>query len=187
MNREYDVFEVIGSGPVWHSRASGLVEARARLQQLRRQTGNECFAMHLPTHEIVARVNVRAPAGAKPVIVQIAYDSVLAVARTKVFRLQGYEVQTLLGSEAAKVVLGMGQRCDLFLVAHAAPLAIRTEMVKWLKANYAGVPIIALSADASSVDGADFNAKLNGPETLLPVIANALHGPGGTSAGSQQA
>jgi hypothetical protein len=112
------------------------------------------------------------------VVFQIAYDSGLASARSSVLRLQGYEVVSVIGNEAAKVVLSMPEQYDLFIVRHAAEDQVRKEMVLWLKAHYPGIRILALNPPkVSELAGADYNVKLNGPETWLPVIATALRGP----------
>ena len=102
----------------------------------------------------------------------------LASARTRVLRLQGYEVVSVIGNEAAKVVLSMPEHYDFFIVGHAAEDEVRKEMVLWLKAHYPGVLILSLNPPKVSVlAGADYNVKLNGPETWLPIIATALRGP----------
>lgn len=55
MDREYDIFEVLQSGPVWRCCVKGLVEARAKVEELTRSSSNEFYAMHLPSQAIVAR------------------------------------------------------------------------------------------------------------------------------------
>jgi hypothetical protein len=56
--REYDLFERLPDGsPIWRGRVVGLQEAQIRLQQLASTTPNECFALYLPTKEIVHRLN----------------------------------------------------------------------------------------------------------------------------------
>lgn len=181
MEREYDLFEQFPDGqPMWRAHAVGLLSARQQLQALARATRNECFIVHLPTKEVIARLNVPSSRGVgrKPVVFQIAYDSGLATARTMVLRLQGYEVVSVLGNEAAKVVLSMPEEVDFFIVGHAADDQARKEMVSWLKAHYPGVRILALNPPKiSELSGADYNVKLNGPETWLPIIATALRGP----------
>jgi hypothetical protein len=178
MERDYDLFERLADGtPMWRGHASGLHDARRQLRERSKTTQNECFAMHLPTKEIVARVNVRTAGGRNPLVFQITYDEKLAKARAEVLRLQGYEVVTMFGNEAAKVVLSMPQECDLFIVGHAAPEQTRREIVAWLRENYPGIRIVALNSPSMRhLLGADYNVKLNGPETLLPVIAAALGG-----------
>jgi hypothetical protein len=178
MEREYEIFEQLADGsPMWRGHASGLPSVRRQLQEIAGETKNECFAIYLPTKEIVARVNVGASRGvsAKPIVFQIAYDSRLATARTEVLRLHGYEVVSVIGNEAAKVVLTLPQGCSVFIVGHAAPEHVREEMVIWLRTKYPGVRILALnSPEIQELVGADYNVKLNGPETWLPFIASAL-------------
>lgn len=178
MEREYEIFEQLPDrSPMWRGHASGLPSVRRQLQQLASETKNECFAIYLPTKEIVARVNVGSSLGisAKPMVFQIAYDSRLAIARTEILRLYGYEVVSVIGNEAAKVVLTLPQTCNVFIVGHAAPEEIREEMVVWLRTKYPGVRILALnSPKIQELVGADYNVKLNGPETWLPFIAAAL-------------
>jgi hypothetical protein len=176
VDREYDLFEQLVDGsPIWRGHASGLHGVRQQLLHLSKITENECFAMYLATKEVVARVNVRTATGGKPLVFQITYDPQLAKERAAALRLQGYEVLTALGNDSAKAILTLPQNYDVFIVGHAAPEPIRREMVDWLKANYPGVRIIALNPPAvPNLIGADYNLKLSGPETLLPVIAAAL-------------
>lgn len=120
-------------------------------------------------------MNVRSAAGRKPFVFQITYEPQLAQSRSEFLRLQGYEVLTACGNGAAMVVLSEPRDCDLFVVGHAAPEETRGKMVDWLKTNYPDVRIIALNPPAiPNLVGADHNVKLNGPETLLPVMASAL-------------
>lgn len=178
MEREYDLFEQVPNGPpMWRGHAAGLNGARQKLEEIAKGTTNECFAMHLPTKEVVARLNVGKSrgAGGKPVVFQIAYDGRLATARTEVLRLHGCDVISVIGNEAAKVVLSMTQHCDLFIVGHAATEETRMEMVVWLRTRYPGVRILALNPPKiGELLGADYNVKINGPETWLPVVTTAL-------------
>lgn len=176
MNRQYDLFEQLSDGlPVWRGQAAGLVEARRQLLGLSKTTTNECFAIHLPTKEITARVNVHLAEGRKPFVFQISYDEKTSKARSEVLRRHGYEVTTVFGNEAAKLILSAPHHCNLFVIGHAAPEEFRREMVEWLKANYPGIPIIALNRHSVlKLPGADYNLKMNGPETLLPLITAAL-------------
>jgi len=178
MEREYELFELLADGsPMWRGQGSGLRDVRVKLQEIARTTTNECFAMYLPTREIVARLNVGASSGVngKPLVFQIYYDDRLATARAEVLRLHGYEVVSVAGNEAAKVILSLPQHCDIFIVGHAAPEETREEIVAWLKAKYPGVRIIALNSPTiQELPGADYNIKLNGPQTWLPVIDSAL-------------
>jgi hypothetical protein len=100
-------------------------------------------------------------------------------------KLHGYEVVSVIGNEVTKLVLSMPQDCDLFIVGHTAPEATGQEMVAWLKANYPGVRMLALNPPLiRELIGADYKVKLNGPETLLAVIATALGGASATLATS---
>jgi hypothetical protein len=122
-------------------------------------------SMYLPTREIVARINVDAPRGVrrKPLVFQIAYDNGLAPARTEVLRRHGYEVVSVIGNEAAKLILSLRQRCDVFIVGHAAPEEERKEIVAWLKTQYPEVRILALNSPTiRELVGADYNVKPNG-------------------------
>ena len=84
MEREYDIFEELPEGSVWRGHVSGLQNVRAKLLELATATNNQCFAMHVGTQEVVARVNARLSpkTAAKRVVFQIAYDHNLASART---------------------------------------------------------------------------------------------------------
>ncbi len=58
MERTYDVFEKLSDGSLlWKKAVTGLNEALARLQELGSSSSNEHLVMHLPSKEIVARVN----------------------------------------------------------------------------------------------------------------------------------
>jgi hypothetical protein len=59
MHREYDIFEKMPNGSsLWRCSVQGLENVRAMLDTLSAQSANELFAMHVPTKEIVASVNV---------------------------------------------------------------------------------------------------------------------------------
>lgn len=182
MDREYDLFEQFPDGSTrWHANATGLENARAKLEEIARDTSNECFAIHLPTKEIVARLNVRADAHAsnKRLIVQIAYENCSAVERTQILVMCGYEVMSLIGNESAKTVLGKPHRCDLFIISHGAPERTRKEMAAWLKEKYPQVRILALNSPGiRELAGADYNARANGPETWLPFVTRAFAAAG---------
>jgi hypothetical protein len=178
VEREYDLFEQLPEGtPMWRDHASGLLGVRLKLQEVANSTTNECFAIYLPTKEIVARLNVGASRGTvrKPLVFQVAYDERLAPARAEILRQHGYEVVSVIGNEAAKIVLSLPQRFDLFIMGHAAPEESRKEMVAWLKTRYPDVRVIALNPPAvRELPGADHNVKLNGPDAWLSVIATTL-------------
>jgi hypothetical protein len=70
-----------------------------KLVEVASTTNNQCFAMHIPTQEVVARLNARPSQrnGGKRVVFQIAYDENSAMARTAVLRSYGYDVVTVNG------------------------------------------------------------------------------------------
>jgi len=62
VNREYDIFERFPDGrDLWKEYVVGLVQTQQKLQELAALSKNEHYAIHTPTKEIVARVNVRNP------------------------------------------------------------------------------------------------------------------------------
>jgi hypothetical protein len=59
MNREYELFEKLPDGsPIWRGNVTGLANVSAQLAEIAKETENECFAMYLPTKEIVLGLNV---------------------------------------------------------------------------------------------------------------------------------
>ncbi|HLW83005.1 MAG TPA: hypothetical protein VKS20_13290 [Candidatus Acidoferrales bacterium] len=178
MEREYDIFEQLpGGSPVWRGHASGLPNVRLKLQELAATTANECYAIHLATKEVVARLTVKAPggAGSKRLIFQIAYDGKRATERAEILRLCGYEVVSVIGNEAAKVILSLPHHCDLFVIGQSAPEKNRKQMAAWLRDKYPGVRILALNSPGiRELAGADYNVESNGPKTWLRVVTGAL-------------
>jgi hypothetical protein len=177
MDREYELFERLPDGTVqWRGTTTGLEQARLKLKEFAQETRNELFAMHLFSHQVVARVN--APDGQPKTIkhvFQIAYDGRLLSTRAGVLRAQGYKVVSVLGNESAKAVLGHGREYDLFVVGHAAPLESRIEMVAWLKEKYPKAKILALNPpDYDCLAGADYNARQNGSAVWLSLVTRAL-------------
>jgi hypothetical protein len=62
LNREYDIFERLPDGTdLWKDYVQGLEQARLKLQELAAQSKNEHYAIHTPTKEIAARVNIHEP------------------------------------------------------------------------------------------------------------------------------
>jgi hypothetical protein len=183
MYRVYGIFEILPNGsPQRVSVVSGLESAKARLHELANSTKNECFAADVRTHQIVALMNV--PPSKRQTtkhIFQISYNEDIGLRTTELLKSQGYGVISVIGNQAAKVVLSSIQHYDLFVVGQAAPEEIREEMVLWLKARYAGVKIVVLNPPNEQVSKADYNVQQNGPESLLSIIsqvfANSLDNP----------
>lgn len=54
----YDIFERFDDGGfLWRAAATGVPDAEKKLTELATTSAHEFFAVHLPTHETVARVN----------------------------------------------------------------------------------------------------------------------------------
>lgn len=183
MYRVYEIFEVPPSG----SRrkvavVSGLESARARLHEFANNSPNECFAADARTHQIVALMNVP-PARwqATKHIFQISYDEQSGVRRAELLKSHGYSVVSVIGNNAAKVVLSPIQHYDLFIIGHGAAEETRQEMVLWIKAKYPRVKILAINPPNQKVLRADYNVRQNGPENWLPIVSRELAKSGDSS------
>ena len=182
MEREYEIFKCLPDGSViWCARASGLPNARLRLGELMRDTGEEYFALHLSTRDLVFAVDASKVMSerASKRIFQIAYTDQLSLTRAELLRSLGYAVLSVLGNEAAKVLLttldGHSHGIALFMVGHAASAQTRKEMVDWLRANYPKSKILALNPSNQQVPDADYNVLQNGPELWIPFVASTIH------------
>lgn len=173
MYRVYEIFEVLPSGsPQKVTAVPGLEFAKTALQDFAKHTGNECFASDSTTHQIVMQLNV--PLAKVRRIFLICYDEVLAVARAELLRSSGYGVISVIGNQAAKVLLSSIQPYDLFIVGDAAPQEIRTEMAGWLKSQYPAVKILALNPPDQQLLVADYNAPEKASENWLPIVFRHL-------------
>jgi hypothetical protein len=183
MDREYEIFECLSDGSiVWSTRASGLHDARLKLERLLRATGKEYFAIHLPTRDVVFAADASKVASTRAAkrIFQVTYDERLRLERAELLRGLGYAVMSVTGNEAAKTlltsILGDNVGIALFIIGHAARAETRQEMVDWLKANFPGAKILALNPPDQQLPDADCNVVQNGPEAWLPYVA-ATMGP----------
>ena len=176
MYRVYELFEVMPTGsPQRVSVVSGLEFAKAALQRLAKDTTNECYVADRETHQVMMQINVaRAKLRATRRIFQIAYDEDLGLRRAELLRSRGYGVISVVGNQAAKLLLSSIQHYDLFIVGHAAPEETRRGIVRWLKSEYPSVKILALNPPDQQVLRADYNVRLNGPENWLPIVAQLL-------------
>jgi hypothetical protein len=177
MERDYDIFERPSLGsPIWRACVSGLWKMHAKLEEVAAKTSNECFAIHLPTKEIVASTSGReaSPLRPKRLVFQVAYDSETAIERAGLLRLCGYEVVSVIGNEAAKVILNMPQPWDLFIVGGRITEETE-EIVRWLKARFPGIPVLALNGPGiRDLPVADYNIKANEPDEWLTAVVAAL-------------
>ena len=176
MHRVYEIFEVLPNGsPQRVSVISGLDSAKARLTELANQTPNECFASDARTRQIVALMNVPPSKWrATKHIFQITYDEQLGVRRAELLKSRGHSVMSVIGNEAAKLVLIPVQQYDFFIVGHSAAQETRQEMVFWLKAKYPRAKILALNPPNQEILRADYNVLQNGPAIWLPIILKEL-------------
>ena len=170
MHRVYEIFEVPPNGsPQRVTVVSGVEFAKVALQGLAKRTTNECFAADAKTRQVVMQLNVPAAKRLRRIFV-ISYDEEIGVQRAELLKSRGYGVISVIGNEAAKVLLSSIQRYDLFIVGHAASEQARREIVDWLKTQYPTVKILALNPPDQQVPTADFNVP-HGPENWLPIVS----------------
>jgi hypothetical protein len=166
MDRDYEIFECLGDGSVvWCDRAFGLRDARLKLDGLQRETGQEYFAMHLSTRDIIFATDTSwVQSGAVKRIFQISYTEQLRNERRELLRSLGYPVISAIGNEAAKLLLTTLHRDNLsialFIVGHAAPAETRKEMVDWINSNYPATKILALNPPNEQIEIADYMASV---------------------------
>ena len=61
-NREYDIFEKLPDGTLlWRAVIRGLENTLTELKKFGEQSQNELLAIHTPTKQTIARVNVQNP------------------------------------------------------------------------------------------------------------------------------
>lgn len=170
MRRVYEIFEVPPNGsPQRISVVSGVEFAKFALEGLAKRTSNECFAADANTRQIVMQLNVARQNLLR--IFLISSDEEIGVRRAELLRSRGYGVISVIGNEAAKVLLSSIQRYDLFIVGHAASEETTREMVDWLKAQYPAVKILALNPPDRQVSGADYNMLDSDTESWLPIVS----------------
>jgi len=170
--RAYDIFEVMPDGfTIKRAAVSGLEFAKLSLEELSKRTTNECFAADGYTRQTVMQMNVPVAKRSIKRIFQISYDEEAGVRRAELLKSGGYGVISVLGNEAAKVLLSSIQHYDLFIVGPAAPEERRREMVDWLKEKYPTLKILALNPLHQQLANADYNARADGPENWLPLVA----------------
>lgn len=181
MDREYEIFGTLSDGSITsHGHASGLRNTRSRLIELLLSTGKEHFAIDLLAREIVfaADVSKVGPERVAHRVFHIAYTDALRIARAKQLRAAGYAVMSVVGNEAAKLVLttlrpdnhGIG----LFLVGSEAPVETRTEMIVWLKANFPGIRIVVVNPPEQSIAVPGHRVEATGPGAWLPSVTSAM-------------
>src|SRR5437660_12712319 len=155
---------------------SGLEFAKLALEELSNITryGNDGVAGDRDIHQVVAQMNVPLSGRSIKRIFQIAYDEESRLQRAELLFGCGYGVISVLGNEAAKLLLSSIQHYDLFIVGPDAPEETRREIVDWLKENYPLVKILAMNPPDQQVPKADYNAEQDGPENWLPIVKERL-------------
>jgi hypothetical protein len=179
MEREYDIFECFSDGSIgWREKVLGLPSTRLRIDALVTKTGNDHLAMHLSTREVVFHVdpdNVTVEAPAIKRIFHIAYTERSRIERANLLRAFGCGVLSVIGNEAAKVLLSQikNVKLTLIIMGHSAPEPTRKEMVVWLKKNHPNVKILALNPPYQQIHDADFNVLEDKPNEWLTVVSMA--------------
>ena len=184
MQREFDLFERRTDGTLtYRGVVDGVDNARVRVRLLANETDHECFAICSSTQEIVARI-VPFTANSKHIF-QIAYDAHVLEVRAELLRRWGYHVSSVIGNAAAKAVLQEHNRCDLFIIGHAAPEHVRLDMVHWLRKHYARTNILALNPPGmKQLGNLQYNALFNAPDVWAPLVAVAAGAAPGVRATS---
>jgi len=173
--RSYEILEVLQDGStIRRNVVSDLEFAKVTLEALAKHTTNECIAADERTHQIVAQLNIPPTKRMLKRIFQIAYDEEAGLRRAELLRSRGYGVISVLGNEAAKVLLSFIQKYDLFIIGHAAPEECREEMLNWLREKYPEVKILALNSPHQPLPNADCNALASDAESWLLLIAERV-------------
>ena len=109
-----------------------------------------------------------------PRIFQIAYDSQRMYSRAVVLRNLGYDVQSVLGNQAAKDVLISWPNYDVFIIGHDADDIVRLAMVQFIRASYPRHPIVALnSAPGMQLDALEYNAPVDESQVWISLVQKA--------------
>lgn len=181
MDSEYKIFGTILDGSIVEcAGASGLLNTRLKLVGLFLATGKEYFAIDLSTREIVFTADVSKVASERLTnsIFQIAYTDQLRLAKTKLLRSLGYAVMSVVGNDAAMILLTTFRQenhgVGLFIVGNGSSVQIRKEIVDWLKVNYPSVRILVLNPPNETIPDADYNVEENSPEKWIPLVASMM-------------
>lgn len=109
-----------------------------------------------------------------PRIFQIAYDSQRMYSRAVVLRRLGYDVQSVLGNQAAKDVLISWPNYDVFIIGHDADDTVRLDMVHFIRASYPRHPILALNAaPGMRLDAVEYNAPVDESQLWISLVQKA--------------
>jgi DNA-binding NarL/FixJ family response regulator len=108
-------------------------------------------------------------------ILQVAYYPSLLEIRTKLLESSGYQVTSVLGNDNAIALDGAAiATVDLVVVGFSAPHSVRAAMVRWCKAHYPNIPVIALQFHGwEQFPEADVTLSED-PNVWLAAVANTI-------------
>ncbi len=163
MHREYDLFRRSHEKSAhWLYSIIGLKEACERLEKEAEQTPAEVYLQHLRSGEIVARLNIAMSDRGKAFF-YVGRDPAASANVTSSLSRLGYTVTTHQNNETARVVLGLMQSYDYFILGDGA--AGQREAICWfIKNRFPRSVVLALNRHHSELAGAD----LNFPEISVP-------------------
>lgn len=107
-------------------------------------------------------------------MLSVAFNSALMKTREALLRSRGYTVTSVLGAEPAKAAAGQG--FDVFAVGHAAPWTERRDLVRWLKQNFPGVPVVCLLRNRfeEPIPEADCSTDVEDPKGWLAAVEKCM-------------
>ena len=116
------------------------------------------------------------PAPATRRILQIAYYENLLRTRATMLQHAGYAVASVLGNDEAKATAArLLPGFDLVVIGFSGAYSDRNAMLRWLKQQYPGVPVVVLQAHSSErFPDADCSTLSEDPEHWLRVVADCL-------------
>lgn len=163
MHREYDVFKRVNEkSSQWLFSIHGLFEACERLKLEAGKTTAEVFVQHVKSGQLMARVNI-APADRPRALFFIDYDREHAAGAFAGLMNLGFTMTTHYQSDTARVVLGLPQGYDFFILGHGAPDAERSELCEFIRERCPAALVLALNAQAIRLACADLNISAAAP------------------------
>lgn len=105
-------------------------------------------------------------------IFHIAYYDGLLRTRTALLEQAGYRVTSVLGNEQAQATTGtLLSVSDVALIGFSGPYQQRAAMLRWLKQQHPGLPVVVLQARAfEQFENADQVAPAESPQTWLTAL-----------------
>jgi DNA-binding NtrC family response regulator len=110
-------------------------------------------------------------------VLQVAYYPSLLEARRLMLEHDGYAVVSALGNDQAMALAGLDQ-FDVFVVGSSSDKPVRQKMVRWLKQNVPGTPVVVLLAHIGErFPEADRETLSEDPLVWLAVVAASVIRP----------